>query len=319
MQIPSRLQESIDRIVQHAPPTALARARTAMTQKYREGEFSGSVFSDEGMRLAYLAARFPATYAATFKILREIKDRIPAIHCKKVLDLGAGPGTAAWAALDVFPDVEEVSLVERNLGAIALGKELSKALPAPRKEEWFCRDLESKQEIPFADLVLVSYALGELKNPEAVIERIWQGGPSYLVIVEPGTPRGYELILSLRDLLLKSGAHLIAPCPHALRCPLSGRDWCHFSVRVERTKLHRLLKQGALGYEDEKFSYLVVSRIQHSLAPYSRILRHPQKGSGHVRLSLCHADGQKKERVVSRKEKDVYRLARDAEWGDAWM
>lgn len=318
MRLPESLQTSIDQIVQASSPNALKKAREALSQEYRQGDFSQSIFSDEGKKLAYLAARFPATYAAIQKVMAEVRERIPGFTCRKILDLGAGPGTATWAALDLMPELEEAALIEKSPGAVGLGKELMRGFPNLKKGEWICRDLESEETFPSADLAIASYSIGELKHPESVIVRLWKADISYLIIIEPGTPRGYRHILSARDQLLRAGAHLIAPCPHSKACPLKDGDWCHFSARLERTKLHRLLKEGSLGYEDEKYSYLIVSRKPVLAPPGSRILRHPQKGSGHVRLALCTDTGQREERVVSRKEKEIYRAARDAEWGGVW-
>lgn len=92
-------------------------------------------------------------------------------------------------------------------------------------------------------------------------------------------------------------------------------DWCHFSQRVERTSLHRRLKEGALGYEDEKFSYVVASR-QSVIAAGPRIIRHPGKHSGHVQLVLCTPEARMETRTITRSSKRAYKLARKAEWGD---
>jgi ribosomal protein RSM22 (predicted rRNA methylase) len=77
-----------------------------------------------------------------------------------------------------------------------------------------------------------------------------------LVVIEPGTPRGAGAIRTIREELLAAGAHMLAPCPAAMPCPLAAPDWCHFAARVERSSLHRRIKEGALGYEDEKYSYV---------------------------------------------------------------
>jgi ribosomal protein RSM22 (predicted rRNA methylase) len=312
MKWPESLQTATEQILQKSSPSVLKRASEALTQEYRQKHSSHSIFSDEARRLAYLAVRFPATYAAVTKVLSEI----PEIPCKKILDLGAGPGTAAWAARELFPDIQETVLIEKSASAVSLGKELMGG--SDFKARWICEDLETMTEFPSADLAILSYALGELKNPNALVEKLWQNPISYLAIIEPGTPLGYRNIVRARELLIHLGAYLLAPCPHRMACPLKTGDWCHFSVRLERTKLHRLLKEGSLGYEDEKFSYLIVSR-QAQKIPGSRILRPPQKGSGHVRFSICNENGACADTVVSRKTKDFYRLARDAEWGDRWM
>ena len=95
-------------------------------------------------------------------------------------------------------------------------------------------------------------------------------------------------------------------------------DWCHFSQRVERTSQHRQLKGGELGYEDEKFSYLVVAK-NNSPSAGARIVRHPGKHSGHVQLALCTPQRQIENRTVTRSSKEAYKQARKAEWGDTWV
>ena len=95
-------------------------------------------------------------------------------------------------------------------------------------------------------------------------------------------------------------------------------DWCHFSQRVERTSQHRQLKGGALGYEDEKFSYLVAAKSA-SPSTGARIVRHPGKHSGHVQLALCTAEGKIENRTITRSSKEAYKRARKAEWGDLWI
>lgn len=93
-------------------------------------------------------------------------------------------------------------------------------------------------------------------------------------------------------------------------------DWCHFAQRVPRTSLHRRLKGGALAYEDEKFSHVVAA--PHSATPAaSRIVRHPQKRSGHIQLTLCTRHGLETT-TVSRSHGEDYRQARQAEWGGPW-
>jgi ribosomal protein RSM22 (predicted rRNA methylase) len=98
-------------------------------------------------------------------------------------------------------------------------------------------------------------------------------------------------------------------------------DWCHFAARVERSAVHRRLKGGELGHEDEKFSYVAATPLlpQHANASRAeqRIIRHPVYHSGFVELQLCSADGLVK-RNIGRSKKNEYRAARRAAWGDAW-
>ncbi len=313
MTYPDFLQERIDEILKKIPPSNLRLARELLTTAYREKNSSESIFANDATKLAYLAARFPATYAAVSYVLRELSRQRPDLKCDTLLDLGAGPGTASCAALEIFPHIKKTVLIEKSPHAISLGKQLFLETP----HEWICEDLKEKKEFPKANLAILSYSLGEIKPFTKLLNHLWDSEIDTIAIIEPGTPSGYQTILEARDFFIKKEGQIIAPCPHANVCPLKKGDWCHFSVRLERTKLHRFLKEGSLGFEDEKFSYLIVSKIKKQVPKFSRILRHPQKGSGHVRLMLCTEKGTQEEKIISRKDKDLYKLSRDSEWGDA--
>ncbi len=317
MQLPETLQLAIDKAVHNCSPTALRKAREETSQIYKTGRNTRSVFSDEGKRLAYLGARMPATYAAVYDVLKKIVEQ--GFGCSHFLDLGAGPGTAAWAAAEIFPDLNKITLIERSPEAISLGRILSQdsSCSALQRAEWVQKSLVDTMNFPDADLAMFSYVLGELIEPEKVIEICWNSQVPIIAIVEPGTPKGFDLIRKLRDGFIHRGAHILAPCPHANTCPIQGKDWCHFSTRIERTRLHRMLKEGTLGFEDEKFSYLIVSKKPVQKCS-SRIVRQPQKLSGHVRMTLC-SEEKIEEKVITRSSKEAYRKARDAEWGDSWM
>ncbi|MBM3571240.1 MAG: hypothetical protein FJX52_02610 [Alphaproteobacteria bacterium] len=53
---------------------------------------------------------------------------------------------------------------------------------------------------------------------------LWKGADDILVLVEPGTPDGHRRILEGRTALVDDGATILAPCPYALPCPLTGAD-----------------------------------------------------------------------------------------------
>lgn len=63
--------------------------------------------------LAYAAARLPACYAVIFRVLKELQIRQPRFQPLTMLDFGAGPGTATWAAMQVvgLPQTDHLSTV----------------------------------------------------------------------------------------------------------------------------------------------------------------------------------------------------------------
>ncbi len=300
MQLPEKLQVGIEYFFENVSPKALQKAREALTRNYQERGISP--FGDESKRLAYLGARMPATFAAIHKVLQNISLK------GHVLDLGAGPGTATWAVLELFPEIEKITLIEQSADAITLGKGLLTA----QAVKWVQQDLTGP--IPRADAAILSYVVSELKEPVKVIRACWNAVET-LIIVEPGTPKAFHLMKKIRQVLIDLNAYLIAPCPHFFTCP---NDWCHFSARVERTRLHRLLKGGSLGFEDEKFCYLIAAKSSGPSIS-SRIIRHPMKQSGHVKLSLCTDKGMLVEKTISRKDKELYREARNSEWGRSFI
>ena len=101
------------------------------------------------------------------------------------------------------------------------------------------------------------------------------------------------------------------------KCTILSPDWCHFVTRIQRSKFHKLLKGGDAPYEDEKFCYLAVSK-RPIKTKYSRVLRHPLINKGFIKLKLCMGDGNICEKVVSKKEKENYKLVRKLNTGDEY-
>lgn len=321
MQLPENLQAAIEAVIESFGLRQLIVAREELTDRYRQPGSQRQFITTEAQRQAYVIARMPATYAAVSAVCQAIRERTPGLSIKSVLDLGAGPGTAMWAVCDHFPEVEQVTLIERDSSLLELGQGLAQASDKPSilGADWRLADLEEKITLPPHDLIILSYAAGELLQEKmmGLLEQCWKSAKNLLVVVEPGTPIGFERIRAIRSNLIEWKAHLVAPCPHHLACPMVGSDWCHFSARVERSSLHRRLKGGSLGYEDEKYSYIAVSKEEWELPP-ARILRHPMRHSGHIGLKLCTAEEGVQQPTISKKMGPLYKEARKAEWGDAF-
>jgi ribosomal protein RSM22 (predicted rRNA methylase) len=317
-----QLQQAIEEEMSCFGLKDLAGAREELTGRYREREAKSKshFMTTDQHRLSYIATRMPATYAAIFYVLQEIKRRMPHLQVKSLLDLGAGPGTGMWAACDVFPELEQVTLIEKDTALASLGKRLasSRTHAAFQKANWQSEDLEQIKSLPVHDLVLLSYSIGELaeEKQRLLLAACWEAAKSVLAVIEPGTPAGFGRIRMLRSQLIESGCQMVAPCPHRLACPMPPDDWCHFAQRVERSSMHRRLKGGSLGHEDEKFSYVAVAK-EACVLPQARILRHPLRRSGHSIFMLCTAEGLKQE-TVSKRTPELYKKARDLEWGDSF-
>lgn len=159
--------------------------------------------------------------------------------------------------------------------------------------------------------------LGELEAAMRlpVAEKLWNACEQMLVLIEPGTPQGFANLRAVRAHLAALGAYVAAPCPAGSEtCPMTGENWCHFAVRVQRTRLHKALKGGDAPFEDEKFSYLALTREPPVHPCRARLLRHAQIAPGRILLPVCEADG---ERTLTVTKKDpLWKRARKIRWGE---
>ena len=297
MQLPPKVRGLIETRAEAVGFAALKAAAAEMSAAYREGKPS-RIAEDERVA-AYLVTRMPATYAAAYMVLEEVRERIGGVAT--ILDAGAGTGAASLAARAFWPSAR-ITMIERDRALADAAREI---LP---DAEILVRDVKQIAPFPPADLILAAYSIGEFG--EATAARMWQTAAKAFVAIEPGTPKGFALIRKLRDL----GGYIAAPCPGNVPCPIVEPDWCHFAARVERSSLHRRIKEGALGYEDEKFSYVVLAK--HPVeAARARIVRRPEQQPGLIILHTCTAEGLKTERVTKR-DKEAFRAARRARWGE---
>lgn len=179
------------------------------------------------------------------------------------------------------------------------------------------QDITSLSKFPLHDLVIFSYSLNELseKAASSTLHKAWLATKTALVIVEPGTPKAFKRLKKLRQELINYGAHILAPCPHDGVCPLDDNDWCHFSVRLERTPLHKYIKDATLPYEDEKFSYLIAFKGPQKTLSFPRIIKKPRKRAGHVLFDLCTVNGLQ-QKTLSKKDKPLYKESQKLKWGD---
>lgn len=321
MQLPIQLKQAVESEAAQFGLAKLVKAASELSDNYRFRQGTSTNFiNSQAHRLAYLTTRMPATYAAMLSVLNAVKEATQDLQIESLLDIGAGPGTATWAASQVFPTIERFSLIERDSGLITLGQKF--AVKANNEglqgAKWLDENLLHVKSFEPHSMVVCSYSLGELDQQNAceLMKVAWRSTEKILIIIEPGTMKGFTLIHRLRDEISTLGGYIIAPCPHQNACPMTENDWCHFAARVERSSLHRKLKGGTLNYEDEKYSYLVIAKSEVKRHP-TRIIRRPKINTGYVSLQLCTEQGLQ-ELKITRSDKNALKCARKANWGDHW-
>jgi len=285
----------------------LAVRAAKLSAAYRAGGTSAQV-ADRMGALAYLVARYPATYAAAQAALRRTVEASPRFAPSSLLDVGAGPGTVAFAARATWPSLSAITLLEPNAVFRAVAEEL---WPDARIAAGTLSGT-----LPSADLVTAGYVLAELDRaqiPQAARD-LWQAAQGMLILIEPGTPEGFARIRVARQTLTLDGAHIAAPCTHDQNCPMSGGDWCHFSERLARSRDHMMAKSATVPFEDERYSYLAVSRAAVAHAD-ARIIKPPMEQKPAILFPLCDGSGLQV-KAVPRRDKDQCRIARKKKWGD---
>ncbi|XP_008246152.1 PREDICTED: methyltransferase-like protein 17, mitochondrial, partial [Prunus mume] len=179
------------------------------------------------------------------------------------------------ALREVWPhSLEKVNLVEPSQSMQRAGQKLiqgQKDLPLIHSYDSIQSLTKSiKKSDREHDLVIASYVLGEipsLKDRITVVRQLWDLTRDVLVLIEPGTPQGSNIISQMRSHILwmekrkcrkskdgadettkdlvtqKSGAFIVAPCSHDGQCPLEkAGKYCHFVQRLERTSIQRIFK-----------------------------------------------------------------------------
>ncbi|MFI1716372.1 small ribosomal subunit Rsm22 family protein [Streptomyces litmocidini] len=311
------LRAALAGLLDGLPPTRAAQAVERLIANYRgTTPTDAPVLRDRSDVAAYAAYRMPATFEAVRGALDALREAAPDWAPRTHTDVGGGTGAASWAVAEAWEEEPpRTTVLDWAEPALALGRELADGV---LDAEWRRERIGSALSLADTDLVTVSYVLKELTGADrtALVTEAARAARA-VVIVEPGTPDGYERIIAARTLLIDAGFTVAAPCPHSGACPIvPGTDWCHFSARVSRSSLHRKVKGGSLAYEDEKYAYVAATRFPVTPAA-SRITRRPQIRKGQVLLELCGPDGLARD-TVTKRHGPLYKQARDAEWGDSW-
>src|SRR6202049_5373880 len=219
--LPAELKTALDARLLGLSRTDAAERAAVISKTYRDGGGSGAIVS-QADALAYALARMPATYAAVTARLNALCKIAPHSAPKSLLDVGAGPGTATWAAAEGFSSRHDFALLDTN-GPLR-ARALDLAAGSARLRDIRYRQSEARAALAdteLADLVVASYLIGELSEAErtTLADLMWANTRDTVLIVEPGTPAGYARIIALRQQLIGSGAHVLGARPHGAKCP----------------------------------------------------------------------------------------------------
>lgn len=318
--LPAQLSSALEALLEGQGRKELIARATRLSEGFRARQSSRELMRDETDALAYALTRLPATYAANATVLRKIFEEVPEFAPSSLVDAGCGLASASFAALELWPDIGDVALLDRSPEFLTLARRLIETSPhaALTNAKIVAADLLTLPRADAsADLVVASYALTEIADSAlpVALDALWQCAGRALVLIEPGTPRDYSRLMTLRERLIRAGARIALPCPHDRACPLTPPDWCHFATRLPRSRDHKLLKGADAPFEDEKFSYLVAVRDLEP-ARRARIIAPPRNIKWGVELRLCASQGVE-QTTIAKRDKALFQNVRKAVWGDS--
>lgn len=271
-------------------PQRLSPLVAALAAAYNDPQLRGLVGVDHrAARLGFSLPRdIPKVAGAVREMIAIGRLRLTPDRPLRVLDVGAGLGASHRGlarALDAasMSGTLEVLALDSDPSALELVGELAKHRPREGNVALSLRTdrFDATKQGSFRpgrfDVILLGQVLSELdldrtgdERVEAhrasiaslVRERLERDG--VLVVVEPSLRLRSRHLQRVRGALLSAGdARVMAPCLHAERCPLLGRegDWCHEDLAVDLPKwLVPVAKGAGLRWEGLTFSYLVLSR-----------------------------------------------------------
>ena len=208
------------------------------------------------------------------------------------LDLGSGPLTVVTALFLARPELRDQKLVwyclDVSANSMALGEDIFLSVCAKlNKQPWqiirvkgsFGTSIKQK-----ASFITCANMLNELDQasdmpPEFKVKKYYDqlqryaGEGARFLLIEPGVPKAARTLSLLRDRFIKSGFGIIAPCPHAKDCPMSGfgaytgskNKWCNFAFETAGApeKLLKLSQRAKLPKERATLSFISVdSRVK---------------------------------------------------------
>jgi len=319
--LPSNLENTIRVMLKTLPAKKWLNEAPALSRRYRgDREKLPRSFARGGEQtLAYLAQIFPATYAQLYGAMAATQAQAPNWSPQSLLDLGSGPGTALWAAVEHWPALTHLEAWERETAFIAVGKKLAQVSEYATIQNCTWRKIDLRHQLlqddRVFDFVVIGHVLNELSagDQQRLVSYAWEHCAGVLLIVEPGTSAAFSAIKNAREQLLKSGARTIAPCPHDQPCPLVD-DWCHFPQRLQRPHFQRRAKAAISQWEDCKFSYAAMARFAPATVPWARIIRATEVTKVYAEARLCTAEGILQHREP-KKIREKFKFLKQHHWG----
>lgn len=260
----------------HAHDTSIAlpakdknKSRNELKDTRNTGNLSSqTVYYGYDETLGNLAHRLKPNFCITKRILMECQSLLgngtESFKPRRILDFGIGCGSASAAAIDLFSSSSTIEWIH-GIDPSKPMRECSKNLI-----DGMTKDFDNPPRITFSnslstsssesssgtfDLSMLVYTSSDLPNVMSCLaaaamsfEKLKSDGGVFIMI-EPGTPDGFNSIRAVRNMLLdccppddpdvewEERCHIIAPCTHNGKCPMERHKKNHFSRKKPIGKL----------------------------------------------------------------------------------
>ncbi len=289
---------------------------------------------DPDLRSAYVSYFLPTNMKKIHLALTDLSlhpDWLLSKESFRILDLGAGPGTALLGLLAFFGQqarksalscvavdrvAENLRIAEDLFASYCTNRGINATLKTIRA------DIESVDQITGGafDLIIFSNVLNELFPfdedriarrtglTKMILDRNLAPNGS-CIIIEPALRETSREMLDVRDGLLGEGFRIFSPCLTGARCPAcrNPRDWCHEDIPWEPPALIKQIDRlTGLRKDALKFSYVVVRKDARSLSDIFgtgsfRVVSEPLITKGKIEFFIC---GRGARKLITRLDKD---------------
>ncbi len=289
---------------------------------------------DKNLRRAYILYFLPSNRYKIHIPLRELSLHPANIFMTdrlRILDLGAGPGTAILGISEFFHqsghkpflDFYAIDNISENLrDAEGLFNLFKNECSIEGSIKTFKSCIEKVKNLPAGpfDIIILSNILSEVAHNEperiakrtAILKRFMEdflNDSGSCIVIEPALRETSREMLEVRDKLLKEGFHIYSPCLINKDCPVleNPKDWCHEDIPWNPPELIKSIDAlTGLRKDSVKFSYLVIRKDTLSLTDIHgehsvRVVSEPLISKGKIEFYVCGSMGR---RLIVRLDKD---------------
>ncbi len=257
---------------------------------------------------AVFGERIRWKWAAVLGSLNDLDWKPVADH---IVDWGCGSGVASRIVSE-WTGIRRVQVWDQSAFAMDF---------AAKKHREQGNDVSAGSSKEFeGSLLLISHVLNELAANDLETLLLAASRARSILWVEPGNHECSRLLSGARDRLIDAGFSPVAPCTHALACPMllpeNERHWCHFFAQPPTEVFQSAFwREVSLNLEIDlrslPYSFFVASKASADLLPdlanAERLIGKVREGKGHCQLLCCGCEGLQERLLQKREQPELFR------------